>query len=112
MTTRLAGTHAADRTSSESSYNEKVDLTPIATPTNDEKAPPPLVAPLETRAATGLNLWQFWRRPARDLDAIATQPSVFDDPATLEAFRPPPEYENTHRFDPDARWTYREEKVC
>jgi hypothetical protein len=46
-----------------------------------------------------------------DLDSVATQPSVFDDPVTLEVYRPPPEYENTHRFDPDARWTWREEKV-
>jgi hypothetical protein len=47
-----------------------------------------------------------------DLDAIATQPSVFDDPCTLEAYRPPPKYENSHRFNHLARWTWREEKVC
>ena len=53
----------------------------------------------------------FWRRDKLDLDAIATQPSVFDDPVSLEVYRPPPRYENTHRFDPLARWTWREEKV-
>lgn len=47
----------------------------------------------------------------RRLDEIATQPSVFDDPLTLEVYRPPPQYENAHRFDPLARWTWREEKV-
>ena len=55
---------------------------------------------------------RFWRRTVKlDLDAVATQPSVFDDPVTLELYRPPPSYENTHRFDPNARWTWREEKV-
>ncbi|KAI0937175.1 hypothetical protein AcV5_005134 [Taiwanofungus camphoratus] len=51
----------------------------------------------------------FWGRPKKELDNIATQPSVFDDPITLEIYRPPPVYENAHRFDPDARWTWREE---
>ena len=53
----------------------------------------------------------FWRRSKRNLDAIATQPSVFDDPQSLEVYRPPPQYENAHRFDPSARWTWREELV-
>lgn len=59
-------------------------------------------------------LWtSLWRRMAtkHDLDAIATQPSVFDDPVTLELYRPPQSYENAHRFDPNARWTFREERV-
>lgn len=53
----------------------------------------------------------FWKRKRRDPDAIATQPSVFDDPTTLEFYRPPPVYENAHRFDPLFRWTWREEQV-
>lgn len=53
----------------------------------------------------------FWQRAKLDLDSVATQPSVFDDPAGLKAYRPPPSYENAHRFDPTARWTWREEKV-
>lgn len=55
---------------------------------------------------------RFWRRTVKlDPDAVATQRSVFDDPVTLELYRPPPSYENTHRFDPNARWTWLEEKV-
>lgn len=67
-----------------------------------------LAAPVEDRRRF---FWQRSRQPKQDLDSVATQPSVFDDPKTLEAYRPPPQYENTHRFDPDARWTWREERV-
>jgi len=68
----------------------------------------PLVSQLhEDRPTTS-----FWRRMAKhDLDAIATQPSVFDNPVTLELYRPPQSHENAHRFDPNARWTFREESV-
>ena len=67
---------------------------------------PPLGAPIDKSGG-------IWRRgkPRLDLDSVATQLSVFDDPAGLEAYRPPPQYENAHRFDPDARWTWREEQV-
>ncbi|KAJ7110332.1 major facilitator superfamily domain-containing protein [Mycena crocata] len=96
-----------DRASS-SENSEKGGLSPVAPSFTDEKNPslPPLGAPISS--STGL--WTRWKRPALDLDSIATQPSVFDDPVTLEAYRPPPQYENTHRFDPAARWTWREEK--
>lgn len=48
-----------------------------------------------------------------DLDSIATARSVFDDPDLAPHYAPKPEYENAHRYDPDERWTYREENaVC
>lgn len=53
----------------------------------------------------------FWRKSKYSLDSIATQLSVFDDKITLEIYRPPSVWENVHRFDPTARWTWREEDV-
>lgn len=56
----------------------------------------------------------FFRRKdsrSQDLDAIATRRSVYDDPALSKHYWPTEKYENLHRFDPSARWTFREEKV-
>ena len=69
-------------------------------------------APLTSQIPGDRLTTRFWRRKAKnDLDALATRPSVFDDPVTLELYRPPKSYENAHRFDPNARWTFREERV-
>ncbi|GAB7331236.1 hypothetical protein MBLNU13_g02699t2 [Cladosporium sp. NU13] len=53
----------------------------------------------------------LWKRRNHgfSLDDIATQPSVFDDERLAALHQPHPKYENLHRFDPDERWTWREE---
>jgi hypothetical protein len=55
----------------------------------------------------------FWKRRNHglSLDDIATQPSVFDNERLARLHQPNPKYENLHRFDPDERWTWREEIV-
>ncbi|KAL0951757.1 hypothetical protein HGRIS_008429 [Hohenbuehelia grisea] len=105
MTTRIPE-RAPIQVSDDSSTDEKKSSSPTPSSIIEAEKPLPLGAPLERSRRF------FWQRSKGnvDLDSVATQSSVFDDPASLQAYRPPPQYENAHRFDPDARWTWREEK--
>lgn len=47
----------------------------------------------------------------KDLDAVATRRSVYDDPHLAPHYWPKADYENIHRFEVKARWTVREERV-
>ena len=77
-------------------------VTQSSTGTSSDTA---LVDPLSKKRS-----W-FQRSQPCDPNAIATQPSVYDDPDLVEEYKPRPDWEGIHRFDPAARWTWAEENV-
>ena len=79
---------------------------------NSEKSPRVVVEPLPLGEPLKDDDSSWWsKKKTVDLDAIATQRSVYDDPEVAKLYQPRSDWENLHRFDPSARWTWREEKV-
>ena len=75
--------------------------------------PPPLSVSQEPQSTSGgIMSWLGVRSRSShiDLDEIATQPSVFDQPEIPKVYIPDPMYEGAHRFEPSFRWTWREEQ--
>ncbi|KAI1091747.1 MFS general substrate transporter [Rostrohypoxylon terebratum] len=66
-----------------------------------------VVPPLGT-LETQKRLW-FQKSKQNNLNDIATQPSVYDNPDIAPQYKPREDWENLHRFDPRARWTWVEE---
>ncbi|KAI1264539.1 MFS general substrate transporter [Xylariaceae sp. FL1019] len=89
----------------ENKENNESTVVSTAASTTSLENNPPLGEPAEK------NQLFFSRISKTDRDAIATQPSVFDDPETAEKYHPPQEWENYHRFDTKARWTWGEESA-
>ncbi|KAI1452391.1 MFS general substrate transporter [Annulohypoxylon moriforme] len=64
---------------------------------------PPLAIP-----ETYKRFW-FQKSKQRNLNDVATQPSVYDNPDIASQYKPREDWENLHRFDPRARWTWADE---
>jgi len=105
-------TDIKQRTSSgKSSSSSDIDKKPVDFDTKSVLADDDLVD-AEPELFRFINLIFRRGNVSQGLDATATRRSVYDDPVLAQHYLPKPDYENIHRLDIKARWTYREERVC
>ncbi|GAB7356756.1 hypothetical protein MBLNU459_g7656t1 [Dothideomycetes sp. NU459] len=70
-----------------------------------------LAEPEQTVDSHVLWPWSKSLSTSREIDAIATRRSIFDDPDLARYYQPRSDYENIHAFNVDERWTFREEQA-
>lgn len=93
------------KTTSSTSSSDKSEKTRISAPAED------LLPPLDEKPRFTDLIFHRSKFRAHDPKGIATRRSVYDDPQLAKHYWPSEKYENLHRFDPKARWTFEEEAV-